>query len=229
MNSKHSLIRVLLLLLIPLLGKSLLAAGVDEINPDLEQAIAWYIGSTGKVDDSRAKQHLEKAIATGDTLSIMWLARVHSTGRMEFEKDYGLAQEIAADVIDEVEKLAGQNHAEAMFLMGTAYAEGLGKDKDAAVAASWYQRAALLGNTLAQHNMGNIHESGTGVRQDDTQAVYWWLQAAAAGDAIPQWQLGRMYENGRGVEKDLNEALRWYRDSAARGNERAQQALARLE
>jgi TPR repeat protein len=129
----------------------------------------------------------------------------------------------------ESQSLAHQNHPEAMFLMGTAYAEGLGKEKDAAIAASWYQRAALLGNTLAQHNMGNIYESGTGVRQDDAQAVYWWLQAAVGGDAIPQWQLGRMYESGRGVEKNLNEALRWYRDSAARGNARAQQALARLE
>lgn len=229
MNSKHSLTRVLLFLLMTFWGHSLLAAGAAEINPDLEQAIAWYIGSTGQVDDSLAKQHLEKAIATGDTLSIMWLARVHSTGRMEFEKDYSLAREIAEEVIDEVEKLAGQNHAEAMFLMGTAYAEGLGKDKDTAMAASWYLRAALLGNTLAQHNMGNIHESGTGVPQDDAQAVYWWLQAAAAGDAIPQWQLGNMYEKGRGVEKDLNEALRWYRDSASRGNERARSALARLE
>lgn len=229
MKNRPALTRILLFIIMSFFARALVAAEIADINPDLEQAIAWYIGSTGQVGDSRAKQHLEKAIATGDTLAIMWLARVHSTGRMEFEKDYSLAQKIAADIIDEVESLARQNHAEAMFLMGTAYAEGLGKDKDAAVAASWYQRAALLGNTLAQHNMGNIHESGTGVRQDDTQAVYWWLQAAAAGDAIPQWQLGRMYENGRGVEKDLNEALRWYRDSAARGNERAQQALARLE
>lgn len=218
--------RVLLFLFLIFNTPVLIAA---DTNSDLQQAIAWYIGSTGQVDDSRAREHLEKASATGDTLSIMWLARVHSTGRMEFEKDYSLAQEIAADVIDEVESLAHQNHPEAMFLMGTAYAEGLGKEKDAAIAASWYQRAALLGNTLAQHNMGNIYESGTGVRQDDAQAVYWWLQAAAGGDAIPQWQLGRMYESGRGVEKDLNEALRWYRDSAARGNARAQQALARLE
>ena len=142
MKNRPALTRILLFIIMSFFARALVAAEIADINPDLEQAIAWYIGSTGQVDDSRAKQHLEKAIATGDTLAIMWLARVHSTGRMEFEKDYSLAQKIAADIIDEVESLARQNHAEAMFLMGTAYAEGLGKDKDAAVAASWYLRLA---------------------------------------------------------------------------------------
>lgn len=199
------------------------------LHTDLAESIRWYTGAAGYVDDERAHMLLERAAASQDTLAIMWIARVHSTGRMGFARDYSLAQQTAAGVIEEVGSLASLGSAEANFLMGTAYAEGLGKELNPAVAAQWYERAALMGNMLAQHNMGNIYDSGTGVMQDDARAVYWWRLAAEQGDAIPQFRLAVMYEQGRGVEQDLDTALRWYRDSAQRGYGQAQQALTRLE
>jgi len=195
---------------------------------ELSQSIAWYTGAAGHVDDVLAQSLLLSAAATEDVLATMWIARVHSTGRMGFAQDKRLAQETAAAVIDEIERLANADVAEAAFLMGTAFAEGLGKSINPVSAAIWYERGAKLGNMLAQHNMGNIYASGTGVPPSDALAVAWWRQASEQGDAIPQFRLALMLEQGRGVNLDLEEAIRWYRDSANRGYAQAQDALDRL-
>jgi len=202
--------------------------GTPRLNADLAEAINWYTGAAGYVDDERARVLLERAAASQDTLAVMWIARVHSTGRMGFERDRNLAQQVASNVIQEVERLANIDVAEASFLMGTAYAEGLGKSVDPVAAALWYERAALLGNMLAQHNMGNIYASGTGVPQDDSLAVSWWLKAAEQGDAIPQFRLAVMFEQGLGIDLDIDQAIRWYKESARRGYSQAQAALNRL-
>ncbi|GAB5499878.1 MAG: hypothetical protein PsegKO_21890 [Pseudohongiellaceae bacterium] len=199
-----------------------------QLDPHLEQAIALYLGTSGTVDDPLAREHLEQAQLNGDALSIMWLARVYSTGRMTYPADKSRAREIANSIITAVEARAESGEAEAEFLIGTAFAEGLGKPADPEQAVAWYRRAAEQGHILAQHNLGNVSFSGNGVPQSDERAVYWWTLAAEQGDAIPQFRLGQMYEQGRGVEQDLEQAIAWYQDSAGRGNSNARAALARL-
>ncbi len=222
----RSFIRGMTLFFVALLLAS--CASTYEIDSSLRESIQWYTGETGQVSDVQAKTLLEKAVSTQDPLAVMWLARVHSTGRMGYPADKEKAQDIAATVIAQVERLAQQEVPEANFLMGTAYAEGLGKSEDPEEAVRWYRRAAALGNVLAQHNLGNVYASGTGVEQSDELAVQWWLQAATQGDAIPQYRLGLMYEEGKGVTKNLEEARRWYQESANRGNAQAQAALIRM-
>jgi uncharacterized protein len=215
---------VLALLALPVAGLA-----QTTVDPDLVESIRWYVGATGRVDDARAKALLEKAAADADPLSTMWMARVYSTGRMGFKADARRAKEIAAGVIGDVEALAGQGNIEAQFLMGTAFAEKLGKPRDDVAAVGWYRRAAEAGHLLAQHNLGNAYDSGTGVRRDPVQAVAWWRRAAEQGDAIPQFQLGRSYERGVGVTWDLREAYAWYSNSASRGYGRAIDAVRRMD
>ncbi len=198
------------------------------VDARLADAVAWYTGVAGRVDDARAHALLLEAVESGDALSRMWLARCHSRGRMNFARDSALAVRIATEVIDEIERRAASGVLEAVFLMGTARDEGLGRPIDAAEAAAWYRRAAERGHVLAQHNLGNAYEAGRGVIQNDSLAVHWWRRAAEQGDAIPQWRLGTMYEAGRGVPQDLEEARRWYGEAAARGLARARDALDRI-
>lgn len=195
------------------------------VDPRLEQAIAWYTGTAGRVDDDRAHRLMLEAIEDGDAVSQMWLARCHSRGRMGFERSGARANTIAAGVIDTIRQLAESGLVEAVFLMGTAYDEGLGVTADPGVAAGWFQRAATQGHVLGQHNLGNAYADGRGVAQNDALAVQWWRKAAEAGDAIPQLRLARMYEEGRGVPTDLALATEWYRRAAARGNAQAADAL----
>ena len=87
---------------------SLLAGCVASVslNPDLAASIAWYTGAAGHVDDNRARLLLERAAASEDTLAIMWIARVHSTGRLGFARDLDLARHVARGVIADGARLA---------------------------------------------------------------------------------------------------------------------------
>jgi TPR repeat protein len=210
------------------LALTILGCAASSPEAQLEESIQWYTGELGSVDDSQARRLLELSATDGNAMSVMWLARVYSTGRMTFEADKDKAVSLATSVIDDIEAMANQGNSEAMLLMGTAYAEGLAKEVDPEMAVQWYRDAAALNNTLALHNLGNVYASGTGVPQDDELAAQWWLKAAHKGDAIPQLRLGGVYEQGRGVEKDIDEAVRWYSDSASRGNQAAAAALKRL-
>lgn len=206
-------------------GGEALAQGVD---PRLGEAIGWYTGTAGRVDDSRAHALLVEAVADQDPISRMWLARCHSTGRMGFARDPEKARAIAAEVIEAIRRLAAGGEVEAIFLMGTAYDEALGVGENPAEAASWYGRAAERGHVLAQHNMGNLHAAGRGVAQDDRAAVDWWRKAAAQGDVVPMLRIGERYESGKGVSRDLDQARAWYARAASRGNAQAKAALERL-
>ena len=199
-----------------------------EPDPALVEAIDWYTGVAGSVDDIRARELLEQAVERGSPLARMWLARVHSTGRMGFPRDEERARAIAAEVIDEVERAAEWGVLEAVFLMGTAYDEGLGKPVDPVQAAVWHRRAAEHGHVLGAHNLGNQYAAGRGVEEDHALAAEWWLRAAERGDAITPLRLGEAYEAGRGVPLDLERAREWYRRAAAAGNAQAREALERL-
>ena len=76
-------------LLVPgtLLTAAAWVAAQREPDPTLLEAVDWYTGVAGAVDDTRARELLEEAAAGEGPLSVMWLARVHSTGRMGFPRD----------------------------------------------------------------------------------------------------------------------------------------------
>ena len=200
-----------------------------EPDPTLLEAVDWYTGVAGTVDEARARELLEQAVAREGPLALMRLARVHSTGRMGFPRDEERAREIAAGVIDEVEHAAEAGVLEAVFLMGTAYDEGLGRPVDPVQAAEWHRRAGKRGHVLGAHNLGNAYAAGRGVEKDHALAAEWWLRAAERGDAITQLRLGEAHEAGRGVPLDLERAREWYGRAAAAGNRQAQEALERME
>jgi uncharacterized protein len=192
------------------------------------EAIGWYTGTAGRVDDPRARALIEAAATSGDVLARMWLARAWSRGRLGYPRDDGKAQAIAEQLVGAVRRQADLGVVEAQFLMGTAHDEGLGVAEDPAVAFTWFQKAAAAGHTLAEHNIGNAYAAGRGVVADPAAAVMWWTRAALKGDAVPQLRLGEAYERGTGVAADRAQARRWYADAAARGNAAAKVALERL-
>ena len=213
---------------IPLLLLAACVPAPAEPHPALVEAIEHYTGVAGAVDDVRARELLEEAAASGDPLAAMWTARVHSTGRMGFPRDEERAREIAAGVIRRVQRAAESGILEAVFLMGTAYDEGLGRPVDPVLAALWHRRAAERGHVLGAHVLGNQYSEGRGVEEDPARAVEWWTEAAERGDAITQLRLGESYETGRGVARDPDAARAWYGRAAAAGNAQAQEALDRL-
>ncbi|MGE0812525.1 MAG: tetratricopeptide repeat protein [Vicinamibacterales bacterium] len=204
------------------------ASGQPAADARLTEAIGWYTGTAGRVDDERARGLIDAAARDGDVLARMWVARAYSRGRLGYPRDPNRARVIAGQLLGAVRRQADAGSVEAAFLMGTAYDEGLGVNEDPAAALGWLQKAAAGGHTLAEHNIGNAYFAGRGVAADLAAAVTWWTKAAAKGDAVPQLRLGEAYETGRGVAVDLDSARRWYADAAARGNAAAKAALKRL-
>ncbi len=197
-------------------------------DPRVLDAIAWYTGTAGRVDDAKARALIDAAATDGDVLARMWVARAWSRGRLGYARDEARARAIADQMIGAVQRQAALGVVEAQFLMGTAYDEGLGVAEDPAVAFGWFQKAAAGGHTLAEHNIGNAYAAGRGVPADPAAAVTWWTRAALKGDAVPQLRLGEAYEQGKGVPADRGLARRWYADAAGRGNAAAKAALERL-
>ncbi len=206
------------------------AGGTAPALPDslLQRALALYTGEAGQVDDARARELLEQSAAAGDALARMWVARCHSTGRMGLARDAARARAIADSVIDEVAHRARAGVLEAMFLMGSAYDEGLGRPVAPDSAALWHGRAARYGHVLAQHNLGNAYRTGRGVPADDALAFDWWLRAAVQGDAVTQLRVAEALAAGRGVVRDTAQARVWYERAAELGNRAARDSLARL-
>ncbi len=194
----------------------------------LVEAIGWYTGTAGRVDDPKARALIEAAAASGDVLGRMWVARAYSRGRLGYPRDETRARAIAEQLIGAVTRQAERGVVEAVFLMGTAHDEALGVSEDPATAFAWFERAAAAGHTLAEHNIGNAYATGRGVPADPAAAVAWWTRAATKGDAVPQLRLGEAYERGTGVAIDRAQARRWYLDAAGRGNAAAKAALERL-
>lgn len=196
-----------------------------EVEAKLQEAIGWYTGEAGYVLDQRARQLLTETVNLNYPLPQMWIARCYSRGRMTYEQDSTKARLMAEEVIDRVRQIAEEGSVEAIFLMGSAYDEGLGVPVDSVVAIEWFLKAGDQGHTLAQHNLGNAYFAGRGVPQNDSLAAAWWRKAAEKGDAIAQYRLGSMYEEGRGVPQNDSLAVVWYLNAAGRGDRRAQQAL----
>ena len=121
---------------------------------------------------------------------------------------------------------AERGDAEAQVMLGRCYENGLGVSRNAATAASWYQKAAQQGNTVAQTLLAYCYQTGDGVPQSMERAVQLFHGAAERGNAEAQYRLGVLLHNGgNGVVRDRNTAAQWFLLSARQGNAYAQRYL----
>lgn len=79
---------------------------------------------------------------------------------------------------------AEDGHAESMFLLGVAYAQGRGVEKNDSAAARWFHQAARRGHARARTSMGYLYSIGRGVRHDLILAYLFISQAMAEGDVL---------------------------------------------
>ncbi len=202
--------------------------GRTEASPELLRAIGLYTGTVGRVDDDEARSIVYALAGEERLLAKMWVARILSTGRMGVQADRERAASIAAELLPALVRSAALGDVEALFLMGTVHAEGLGAEVNHSEALRWYRRAAAHGHVLAAHNIGNAYRDGRGVEATPEVAISWWLRAAHAGDVIPALRLGEAYEAGLGTPRDGDRARHWYSVAARAGNADAARALERL-
>ncbi len=125
---------------------------------------------------------------------------------------------------------AGQGDAQSMYEIGRAFLDGTyGKNKDAAEAAAWFQRAADQGHARAQCALGRCYAEGQGVEASYSEATRWYRKAADQSFPKAQFNLGACYAKGQGVGKDRVEAYKWILLASMNGDPMAKEALPQLQ
>ena len=108
---------------------------------------------------------------------------------------------------------AAQGNFDCLETLAYMYDNGQGVQTDHLEAASWYRKAAELGDVKAMTELASRYQNGFfEIQVDQAEAVLWLRAAAEKGDGESMFRLGQFYENGTmGLPRDLNEAVRWYR------------------
>ena len=129
--------------------------------------------------------------------------------------------------LEALTRAAEQGHAQAQFLCGCMYRQGVGVEVDGRQALTWLRRSGKQGFLEAQLACAEIYETGNGAKLNLKQALYWYEQAAKQGSLAAQLKCGNMYYRGRAENRNPKKARRWLEAAAAQGSEEARSLLER--
>lgn len=132
-------------------------------------------------------------------------------------------------------KAAVHNYSEAFAMVGDAYLDGQGVEKNPAKARLWYKKGADMGEITATLKLADCYKNGIGGKVDYSKAMEQYLHLAertgrfwnryADGIGTALYEIGNMYLNGLGVSVDLKKAARYFKHAAKKGNSEAENAL----
>jgi len=195
---------------------------MEESNLILEQAIGYYTGITGEVNYDKAKPLFLKAAEVDNPLAKLWLARCYISGRASFEIDSGKAQNIAKPYIGKITDMAEEGNANAQFLLGSSFVDGLGLDISKDRAFYWYNLSADQGYSIAQYYLGIQLLTGRGTEKDPDRGMQLIHTAAEQGlaSAVKYVAVNFLWE-GKGVELDTDQGLKWLRKAVSLGDPNA--------
>lgn len=114
--------------------------------------------------------------------------------------------------------MAEAGHAQAQYIVGTAYIDGAGVAADANAGLDWFLSAAEQGSPPAQTAIAEMRMQGNRVSQDIDEAWKWAGAAAVQGFSHALSLISLWYANGSGVEQDFVEAVYWVRLAAQSGS-----------
>lgn len=110
------------------------------------------------------------------------------------------------------------DHPEAWMMLGYAYLNGAGCEKDSILGEQYTRKAAEMGSSQAMMNMAAMYNMGYVVERDTVQTLRWYERAVEAGSITAMRRLANSYSEGSGVPKDLKRAAELYQMAADRGN-----------
>lgn len=183
---------------------------------------AFYDAGNGvSKDPVKALALYEQAAAKGQRIAQFQAAVHYLRDRADPAK---LAKGLAY-----VRQSAAASYAPAMGALGAMYWEGIGVDKDQAVAVDWMRKAAAGGDTVSMLGFILVARESNCTLISCDEAQDWIVKAGEAGDPEGLFLTGDMYEKGVGkLAKDPTKAIDCYRKAAAKGSDKARAALVRL-
>jgi TPR repeat protein len=212
--------------------------GGDGIARDAQEAVRWYT-QAAQAGDGQGAYDLATHYEMGTGIARDW---AEATKWYEFAETHGVPDGYAAEGLlwanaspPDISKAVAlwktgvaANSASSNLYMGWAFENGQGVNKAPSTAASFYSKAADLGNSEAMWHLGQLYWSGTGVKQDPQTAVRWFKSAADSGLVQGEVSLGYAYLTGLGIPRDYGQAASWLQKAATAGDQSAQVNLANL-
>lgn len=111
---------------------------------------------------------------------------------------------------------ANDSNAYAMNVLGMAYLQGFGVEKNIDKAISWWKLAAQNGYAYAYHNLGMLYKNGKlGIKQDFVQACSYFKKGAIANSKVCCYNYGFMLYKGLGCHQSYEEAISYFLKAAA--------------
>lgn len=135
-------------------------------------ATLYFRGEGVAQDDDEAMRLYRPAADQGDATAqdmLSWML----AERGDYHGAFALAEQAAA-----------QGVAASMTRLGNLHHDALGVERDAARAAEWWRKAALLGDADAQTRLGAALLTGAGVTADPVAALSWLLRARDGGSKL---------------------------------------------
>lgn len=143
-------------------------------------------------------QFLERAASKNVALALSTLGRLYAYAEPPLQNP--------ARAVEQYRRSATLGDADGQYLLGRAYCDGMGVDRDLGACRSWIERSAAQGNAQAHLTLGNLLEQQAQARI--VQHHYWLAgEGGVAGGMI---NIGLAYMRGHGVAQDWREALTWF-------------------
>ena len=141
--------------------------------------------------------------------------------------------------IENLKKLAEEDHSLAQFRLSFLYyeggrAEGWKSEQNLYLVLKWSEKAAQQEYVPSQNSLATVYyyagekSSGWKAQQYFNLALKWYKRAAQKGHILAQYGLALMYHNGAGGRQDFKLALKWLTEAAKRGHASAQYNLAAM-
>lgn len=178
------------------------------VSGDEEEAFGWY----------------QKAADQGNSDAKFGLAQLYERG--SYSKKIPRNDELALKLYREA---AAQEHRMSYVVLSQIYEDGSnGVEKDEAVAAYWYRKAADKGSAFAQFQLAKMLQKGRGVEKNDVEARLWYGKSADNGFLFAKTNLAIMLRDGIGGPADEDLALQFFLETAHAGESNAQYEIGRI-
>ena len=168
-------------------------------------SLTLSLASVGSIAVAADRSTAEfKKLAAMNIAEVQHLADAgQADARLELATRYVAGRDVQKDEHKAVEIISGlaDKNGQAMYLMGSAYANGIGVEKDDVQALEWFRRSAEHGNVNGEYWLANMIATGRAGGPADPKAAKPWLEKAARqGDAGSQYALAILIGNGQAGE-----------------------------
>ena len=115
-----------------------------------------------------------------------------------------LARTSSEELIERTRKRVEMGDAEAIYILGYDYAEGIaGLTQDMDKALELWHRATEIGHAASYCSIGYAYHNGRGVERDEKKATHYYELAAMGGDETARHNLGVLEESAGNMGRAL--------------------------